>query len=173
MTRKQKAVVIEEYIKLYSERSDNWIAEDLGVNDETVTAKRQGLEEAGQLTETVSLKGKDGRGSGGQIAHLESIGEFHQYLTAQTKDGREATVESPQLDKLQGKDELESGAKIPHLNTLTGKDGREATCEIHKLDKPERRRIEATYCPTCAGWVEVRLRPVRLHCTRCGLEARP
>ncbi len=36
-----------------------------------------------------------------------------------------------------------------------------------------RRRVCATYCPICAGWVEVRLRPVRLHCTGCGLEARP
>jgi len=36
-----------------------------------------------------------------------------------------------------------------------------------------RRRVEATYCPICAGWVEVRLRPVRLHCTRCGIEAKP
>lgn len=39
--------------------------------------------------------------------------------------------------------------------------------------RPERRRVCATYCPICAGWVEVRLRPVRLHCTRCGIEARP
>ncbi len=38
---------------------------------------------------------------------------------------------------------------------------------------PNRRRVCATYCPICAGWVEVRLRPVRLHCTVCGLEARP
>ncbi len=35
-----------------------------------------------------------------------------------------------------------------------------------------RRRVCATYCPR-RGWVEVRLRPVRLHCTGCGLEARP
>jgi hypothetical protein len=39
--------------------------------------------------------------------------------------------------------------------------------------KPERRRVTATYCPRCSGWVEVRLNPVRLHCTGCGLEARP
>ncbi len=38
---------------------------------------------------------------------------------------------------------------------------------------PDRRRLEATYCPHCRGWVEVRLNPVRLHCTVCGVEARP
>lgn len=38
---------------------------------------------------------------------------------------------------------------------------------------PPRRRLEATYCPHCRGWVEVRLDPVRLHCTGCGLEATP
>jgi ribosomal protein S27AE len=96
MTRKQKAVVIEEYIKLYSERSDNWLAEDLGVSENTVRDRRQ---------------------------------------------------------------DMESTSQVEKLDTLK--------------DKPERRRIEATYCPHCGGWVEVRLRPVRLHCTRCGLEARP
>lgn len=39
--------------------------------------------------------------------------------------------------------------------------------------KVDRRRVSATYCPRCTGWVEVRLQPVRLHCTSCGLEARP
>ncbi len=37
----------------------------------------------------------------------------------------------------------------------------------------KRRRVDAIYCPTCGGWVEVRLQPVRLRCTRCGVEARP
>jgi hypothetical protein len=36
-----------------------------------------------------------------------------------------------------------------------------------------RRRVCATYCPICTGWVEVRLQPIRLHCTGCGIEARP
>ena len=39
--------------------------------------------------------------------------------------------------------------------------------------KPPRRRLDATICPLCQGWVEVRLRPVRLYCTGCGQEARP
>jgi hypothetical protein len=39
--------------------------------------------------------------------------------------------------------------------------------------KATRRRVDAIYCPICAGWVEVRLQPVRLRCTRCGVEARP
>jgi hypothetical protein len=39
--------------------------------------------------------------------------------------------------------------------------------------KADRHRVSATYCPRCSGWVEVRLQPVRLRCTGCGLEARP
>ncbi len=39
--------------------------------------------------------------------------------------------------------------------------------------KPDRRRVDAIYCPRCAGWVEVRLLPVRLRCTRRGVEASP
>lgn len=38
---------------------------------------------------------------------------------------------------------------------------------------PIRCRVSTTYCPRCSGWVEVRLRPVRLRCVACGLEARP
>jgi hypothetical protein len=58
----------------------------------------------------------------------------------------------------------------------------EDVMHLHNVSLPEpmttalsatRRRVCATYCPICAGWVEVRLRPVRLHCTGCGLEARP
>lgn len=41
-----------------------------------------------------------------------------------------------------------------------------------KPAKPPRRRVDATYCPLCSSWVEVRLRPVRLRCTGCGVEAR-
>ena len=55
----------------------------------------------------------------------------------------ELTVQSEQLDKLEGR------------------------------DTPPRRRIDATYCPVCASWVEIRLQPIRLHCTGCGIEARP
>lgn len=40
------------------------------------------------------------------------------------------------------------------------------------VDNPDR-RVDAIHCPICAGWVEVRLQPVRLHCNRCGLEAKP
>lgn len=40
-------------------------------------------------------------------------------------------------------------------------------------DTPKRRRVDAARCPRCGGWVEVRLRPVRLRCVRCGLEAKP
>jgi hypothetical protein len=39
---------------------------------------------------------------------------------------------------------------------------------VNVTAKPDRRRVDAIYCPICTGWVEVRLR-----CTRCGVEARP
>ncbi len=58
----------------------------------------------------------------------------------------------------------------------------EDVMHLHNISLPEpittalsatRRRVNATYCPVCGGWVEVRLQPVRLRCTRCGVEARP
>lgn len=47
---------------MYPERSDRWLAEDLGVDNETVTSKREELEEKGELAETASSLGKDGKG---------------------------------------------------------------------------------------------------------------
>jgi hypothetical protein len=50
-------------------------------------------------------------------------------------------------------------------------DGEKLTANLQQGKR--RRRVDAIYYPICAGWVEVRLQPVRLHCTVCGLEARP
>lgn len=91
LTRKQKAEVVAEYIKLFSERSDNWIAEDLGVHNETVTSKREELEESGQVTETVTLKGKDGK------EYPRRQGKTPKPKPA--RDESESTSEIPKLDK--------------------------------------------------------------------------
>jgi hypothetical protein len=140
------------------------------------------LEAKGELTETVSLQGN---------------GEIHQYPTAQTKDGRESGSQSRKSTRVDA--EMSTRVEIRgDVSTIVDKT-QMGTNETHgtqnsnvsnwtqnetpvfntglnvnfDIDKPERRRICATCCPRCRGWVEVRLRPVRLHCTRCGLEARP
>ena len=61
LTRKQKAEVVAEYIKLYAERSDNWIAEDLGVSENTVRGQRDELEATSQVEKLGKLQGKDGK----------------------------------------------------------------------------------------------------------------
>ncbi len=48
-----------------------------------------------------------------------------------------------------------------------------AETHIETTQAPQRRRLKPIYCPRCSGWVEVRLQPVRLRCTRCGVEAKP
>lgn len=53
--------MVEEYIKLYAERSDNWLAEDLGTTDMTVKAQRDELEQAGQVPKLGTSRGKDGK----------------------------------------------------------------------------------------------------------------
>jgi hypothetical protein len=82
---------------------------------------------------------------------------------------------------------LHRGANYKHVNNLSLRQALEllkpeGVTNNSNVALPEplttalsatRRRVCATYCPTCAGWVEVRLQPVRLHCTGCGLEARP
>ena len=124
---------------------------------------------------------------------LFSGGENHR-LTETVR--LERTAEFPQLDK---RDELETAAEIPQLPATKGKDGkgyprkqgelesdsqfanhptsktRDGKERPRKQGKPklDRRRVDATYCPLCSSWIEVRLRPVRLHCTGCQREARP
>jgi hypothetical protein len=82
---------------------------------------------------------------------------------------------------------LHRGANYKHANNLSLRQAPELlkpedVIKTNNVSLPEpittalsatRRRVCATYCPICAGWVEVRLQPVRLRCTGCGLEARP
>jgi hypothetical protein len=114
------------------------------------------LEAKGQLPETGSLKGNV---------------EIPQYPTAQTKDGRGAGSQSRKLTRFDaGKStRVEIRGDVLPMGDKTILRMTKGT----RLDTPERRRICATHCPRCRGWVEVRLQPVRLRCTRCGLEARP
>ncbi len=75
-------------------------------------------------------------------------------------------------------DELANYARVRNLSVrqaleLLKPENVKTSNMLDKTDNPDRRRVNATYCPICAGWVEVRLQPVRLRCTRCGVEARP
>ncbi len=64
--------------------------------------------------------------------------------------------------------------EIPLLNK--GKSEKVAAKQLEPMTtspSPTRQRVKPIYCPSCSGWVEVRLQPVPLRCTSCGLEARP
>ena len=60
LTRKEKRHVIEEFLKLHPERSNNWIAEDLGISKATVANCRETLEQRCQIDTFAQLVGKDG-----------------------------------------------------------------------------------------------------------------
>jgi Pyruvate/2-oxoacid:ferredoxin oxidoreductase delta subunit len=59
------------------------------------------------------------------------------------------------------------------VDRIINADNTELPEPIMTAPSATRCRVSATYCPRCSGWVEVRLQPVRLRCTGCGLEARP
>lgn len=61
LTRKEKRHVIAEFLKLHSERSNNWIAEDLGASDTTIDKIRRELIERSQIKNVNTLLGKDGK----------------------------------------------------------------------------------------------------------------
>jgi len=61
LTRKERQFVIAEFLKLHPERANAWIADDLGVNHETVEAIRDKLEAGCEIRTLAELLGKDGK----------------------------------------------------------------------------------------------------------------
>ena len=59
--RQEKRNCIEAWLKIHTEWADNWIAEDLGVNNETVKSRREHLESACGFRKLDKLLGKDGK----------------------------------------------------------------------------------------------------------------
>lgn len=48
-------------LKIWTERSDRWIAEDMGLNHETVRGQRETMEATGEIRQLDRLLGKDGK----------------------------------------------------------------------------------------------------------------
>ncbi len=157
MTRKQKAVVIEEYIKLYSERSDNWIAEDLGVDNETVEKTRTELENKGALAVSANAKTKDGR----------------TYPRKRPKP----KAEPEPVAKRQG---LEEAGQLPETGSLQGKDGKAyprkqkpprllpALAPIREHDALTLDALTTRYRCRCGNTAETGIRLNEIVCVRCG-----
>lgn len=71
-------------IKMYPERSDNWLAEDLGVSKNTIAEQREELEATCQIDKLEKTKGKDGET---QSAHKTGVAR-----ATPESDFREVTV---------------------------------------------------------------------------------
>jgi len=61
LSRDEVDAIIGYWLKHFPRRSNNWIAEDIGVSDMTVEAKRQEMESASQIRKVDSVEGKDGK----------------------------------------------------------------------------------------------------------------
>jgi len=61
LNRKERRKVAALYLKRYPERSDSWIAEDVGLSDKTVAEVRRELEEKSLIPMLDQFKTKDGR----------------------------------------------------------------------------------------------------------------
>jgi DNA modification methylase len=60
-TRAEQRRAVERMLSLHPERSDNWLAQDLGVSDHTVRSVREELESTSQIAKLDRLLGKDGK----------------------------------------------------------------------------------------------------------------
>ena len=61
LTRSERRRAIDAMLKINTERADSWIAKDLGVDQQTITRRRQELEASGEIPELDSLLSADGR----------------------------------------------------------------------------------------------------------------
>jgi len=61
LTRKEKRKVVILYLKRYPERSDRWIAEDVGIDHKTAREIREELESVGEIPQLNEFVGKDGK----------------------------------------------------------------------------------------------------------------
>lgn len=60
-SRKERTIITEGLLHLHTERSDNWIGEDVGINHETVRAIREQLESTCGIRKLDSFLGKNGK----------------------------------------------------------------------------------------------------------------
>jgi len=60
-SQEEKRNCVDAWLKIHPERSDNWIAEDLGVSKNTVAARRGHLERTCQIDKLTELVGRDGK----------------------------------------------------------------------------------------------------------------
>lgn len=61
LSRRERRNVVEALLKLHTERSDNWIAEDAGVSKNTVEVVREYMVSGCQIDNLDTLVGKDGK----------------------------------------------------------------------------------------------------------------
>jgi 16S rRNA G966 N2-methylase RsmD len=59
--RKERTTIAEGLLHLHTERSDNWLAEDVGISKNTIASIRERLETACQIDNLDVLVGKDGK----------------------------------------------------------------------------------------------------------------
>ena len=69
LTRAERRKAVERMLMLHTERSDRWIAEDMGVSKNTVAKYREELEAGGQIDQVEKFIGKDGKEYPREIPH--------------------------------------------------------------------------------------------------------
>lgn len=69
LTRAERRKAVERMLKLHTERANNWIAQDMGVSENTVKKYRGELESGSQIATLEKFIGKDGKEYPREIKH--------------------------------------------------------------------------------------------------------
>jgi DNA modification methylase len=146
-TRAERRRAVERMLKLHPQRSDNWIAQDLGVSDHTVRVVREELEATSQIAKLDRLVGRDGKERPRSVSPLPpptgSPGEDVPVGQPVSIDGTEHVYEAEEASAL-----LRSGGSpghdanpslgsqvgaLPSADTLPDGDAsrRRAVCTVH------------------------------------------
>jgi len=128
LTRKERQGVIEKFLKLHFERTNNWISVDLGVHQDTVKRIRRKLEERLQIRIVKIFIGKDGREYPRTIERPKK--EIQETEKAEEAEADSDEEEKQKIDEEENQEISSDESKTPPIPTL----GVYELNKVHQVD---------------------------------------
>jgi len=138
LNRKERRKVAALYLKRYPERSDSWIAEDVGVSDKTVAEVRKELEKSKLIPKLKQLKTKSGKTYPRSISRESSVEKGTPEVSQQKiqEESQKASTKESQVSKEENTKKLASSLaegikevlnKADYIETEWNEDGTRTT----------------------------------------------
>lgn len=96
LTRTERRTAVERMLTLHPERSDRWIAEDMGVDHKSVRTYREELESVGEIPQLNNFVGKDGKEYPRERKQPQQDEQPPDEITQQSQETETVEVEEPE-----------------------------------------------------------------------------